>query len=215
MISNESKKLYLDWFEENEIPFEHNVMINGIRVFILPTKATKRIAYIIKGDTAPYTTKQARNILKKAKYFPVALKNEETKNEIFKHLLISMEHLKGNCNRKKRIGNGKKVAEFAMDMINKPTPAEKVFRDYLMSRNVFFETQVPIKGKTQWWIADFIVEKKTVVEIDGGYHKAPTQASRDKLKDKELEALGYTIVRITNENVFKGLEKISFNAEKI
>jgi len=50
---------------------------------------------------------------------------------------------------------------------------------------------------------DFLVDRWLVVEIDGAaYHSSPEAVARDQRRDQELEALGYTILRIPARRVF-------------
>jgi very-short-patch-repair endonuclease len=45
-----------------------------------------------------------------------------------------------------------------------------------------------------------------VVEIDGGIHAAQRQADRDR--SHELEALGYHVIRFSNQQVEAEMEKV-------
>lgn len=46
-------------------------------------------------------------------------------------------------------------------------------------------------------VADFVChEPRLVVELDGSVHEEPEQAAFDKKRDAEVEALGFTIIRI-------------------
>lgn len=211
-MTENSVNRYRDFFIKNQIPFEEDLVSSGIKIkFYLPQI---NVAYYNVLDNRPKEKEKIKAKLYSDGYIPRIL--NETKKGLEKaHLGGSEKQLRGekecqnfqlhpkpNKPKKKKIGNGSKVAEFATAMTNEPTPAEKAFRDYLLAKDIFFETQVPIKGKTQWWIADFVINKKIVVEIDGGYHKNPVQAARDKLKDRELIEKGYIVYRITNEDVF-------------
>ena len=57
------------------------------------------------------------------------------------------------------------------------------------------------------FIVDFAcVEKMVVVEIDGGYHDYVAEA--DILRQRELEQLGWTVIRYSNEDVVTDLEAV-------
>ncbi|HMA94053.1 MAG TPA: DUF559 domain-containing protein [Polyangiaceae bacterium] len=61
--------------------------------------------------------------------------------------------------------------------------------------------QVVIAGK---YIADFVAPSvKVIVEVDGGYHALRPAA--DAHRDRDLERLGYTIVRVDAERVVSAL----------
>lgn len=52
---------------------------------------------------------------------------------------------------------------------------------------------------------DFLDRKnKFVFEIDGKYHDSPEQRKRDYYRTLDLKKLGYTVYRITNEEIFSG-----------
>jgi very-short-patch-repair endonuclease len=54
------------------------------------------------------------------------------------------------------------------------------------------------------YIADFVcVEKKLIVELDGGIHKLKREA--DGVRDAALQTLGYRVLRITNEELMRDL----------
>ena len=49
---------------------------------------------------------------------------------------------------------------------------------------------------------DFVSQQEgLVIEIDGGYHSEPRQQIDDRLRENDLEQMGYHIIRFTNEEV--------------
>lgn len=40
---------------------------------------------------------------------------------------------------------------------------------------------------------------KIIIEVDGGYHKLLEQQEKDEFRDKAFSSIGYTTIRITNE----------------
>jgi very-short-patch-repair endonuclease len=59
------------------------------------------------------------------------------------------------------------------------------------------------------WIVDFYFPEVGLgIEVDGGYHRSRTQRARDLLKAAELDAAGVTLVRLTNEEIFAGRERL-------
>ena len=59
------------------------------------------------------------------------------------------------------------------------------------------------------YIADFCVPRKSlVIEIDGDIHANPEQEKYDKIRQRELELIGYRVIRYTNKDVFENLTKV-------
>ena len=68
------------------------------------------------------------------------------------------------------------------------------------------------KFKRQWSLGPYVVDfccidRKLVVEIDGGQHSE----ARDVRRTKALEAMGYRVVRFWNNDVFGNLEGVLTN----
>jgi very-short-patch-repair endonuclease len=76
------------------------------------------------------------------------------------------------------------------------TVAERALWDLLRAKRLNewkFRRQSGVAG----YVADFLChEPKLVVELDGSVHDEPEQAAFDKRRDAEIEALGFTIIRI-------------------
>lgn len=86
------------------------------------------------------------------------------------------------------------------ELISKQTQAEKVFKARLKACGLDYKFQEIIYTSTSFYIADFVFPlKKIVLELDGGYHTDPVQKVKDKLRTKELNSLGYKVIRLTNE----------------
>ena len=52
------------------------------------------------------------------------------------------------------------------------------------------------------YVADFLChELRLVVELDGAIHDQPTQISHDRNRDANLRALGYRVLRFTNQQI--------------
>ncbi|WP_454888281.1 endonuclease domain-containing protein [Sphingobium herbicidovorans] len=52
--------------------------------------------------------------------------------------------------------------------------------------------------------ADFLVDDKLVVEIDGAtYHSSPEAVARDRQRDEDMRREGYTVLRIPAQLVFQ------------
>jgi len=83
------------------------------------------------------------------------------------------------------------------------TQSEKEFYSVLSTLNVPFEKQYPFVINKKIFFADAVFHKThTVIEIDGGYHNKPDVKKRDAERTKMLNAIGYRVIRITNEEIY-------------
>ena len=91
-----------------------------------------------------------------------------------------------------------RMRQFARAMRNAPTDAEAALWDILRGKKLEglrFRRQHPIGG----YIVDFIcLDKKLIIETDGSQH---ADNPGDNLRDRRLEALGYTVLRFWNDDV--------------
>jgi very-short-patch-repair endonuclease len=56
------------------------------------------------------------------------------------------------------------------------------------------------------YYVDFVCrERRLIVEVDGGQH---SELREDRLRDSELQALGYRVIRIWNNDVTKNLQGV-------
>ena len=59
------------------------------------------------------------------------------------------------------------------------------------------------------YIADFFCHKaKLIIEIDGSIHRLPHVKGLDAFRQNYLELLGYYIIRFSNNDIHKNLEKV-------
>ncbi|MEO8770460.1 MAG: DUF559 domain-containing protein [Ferruginibacter sp.] len=95
--------------------------------------------------------------------------------------------------------------QFAKDNRKNATEAEAIMWEQLRDRQVDgfkFRRQHPIAG----YIPDFVcLEKKLIIEIDGEYHNDDEQKIFDSAREKWLNEYGYTLIRITNEEIKNSL----------
>lgn len=88
----------------------------------------------------------------------------------------------------------------ARELRQPQTPAEATLWRYLRNRNLKykFRRQHPIYR----FIIDFYcAEAKLLIEIDGDSHLEKEQIEYDKARTEYLEALGYKVIRFTNNDV--------------
>ena len=100
-----------------------------------------------------------------------------------------------------------------------PTEAEEFLWKQLKGKNL-----EGYKFRRQHIIDEFIVDfvclqKKLVVEVDGGYHSDDEIKKADELRTKILNELGYKVIRFSNEEVLSNyeavLEQISTELNKL
>jgi very-short-patch-repair endonuclease len=59
------------------------------------------------------------------------------------------------------------------------------------------------------FIVDFVtIAGKLVVEVDGATHSMPAEIEYDKKRTAILESLGFHVLRVDNEDVFKNLDGV-------
>ena len=102
-------------------------------------------------------------------------------------------------------GAKRTIFQHACELRKDMTPAE----EFLWSRlnksqlGVRFKAQQPI----DIFIADFYCHKhKLVVEVDGEIHES--QREYDENRTAELERFDLKVIRFTNEEVFRDIEKV-------
>src|SRR5260221_2218105 len=97
-----------------------------------------------------------------------------------------------------------KLKPLARQMRSEPTPAEVALWERLRGRKV-----AGCKFRRQHAIGKFIVdfyclEKQLVVEVDGPIHEYTQE--EDAVRQEFLESLGLKVVRVSNDEVFGGME---------
>lgn len=97
----------------------------------------------------------------------------------------------------------KRTKDFAKKLRKHPTRGEAALWRELRGAKiggVWFKRQYVIRG----WIADFYAPKpRLVVEVDGPSHWTKAGRERDAFRDRTMQDLGLTIVRVTNEEVLE------------
>ena len=100
------------------------------------------------------------------------------------------------------------VLKFARDLRQDETPAEIKLWEGLRGRRLGgfkFVRQLPVGG----YIADFVCrERKLIVEVDGATHSTDAELARDAKRSAFLEALGYCIFRVNNDDVYKNYNDV-------
>jgi len=100
------------------------------------------------------------------------------------------------------------MKEVRFELRENMTPAEGLLWERLKKKsihNLRFRKQHGIGP----YVADFYHAKSmTVIEIDGLIHENEEVKKNDSLREKYLLERGYKIIRFTNDEVFKNLEKV-------
>lgn len=95
---------------------------------------------------------------------------------------------------------------YAKEMRKKPTKAEEALWQILKEKQFAqykFRRQHPIAR----FIADFYCHSlRLVIEVDGGYHLEQEQKIFDSFRDEDMNALGISVLRLTNEEVLHNIE---------
>src|ERR1051325_2260180 len=96
----------------------------------------------------------------------------------------------------------------ARKLCQRQTPAEELLWQHLRNRrldNLKFRRQNPIENTS--YIVDFLCyEARIVVELDGSIHLS--QETDDAIRQANIEAQGYQVLRFRNEQLFDELEKV-------
>lgn len=102
--------------------------------------------------------------------------------------------------------------EINRKLLEKATPAELKFKHIaeLKHLNLKFQYRIDIIYKNsrrilRFYFADFCdVKNKMIFEIDGEYHLTEAQQKKDLKRTRDLVKMGYSVYRITNQEVMEG-----------
>ncbi|MDR2839966.1 MAG: valine--tRNA ligase, partial [Paludibacter sp.] len=105
------------------------------------------------------------------------------------------------------IANYGLLKEFAKNMRRFSTEAESALWEMLRRKNF------DLRFRRQHVIGDFIVDfvclqKKLIIEVDGGYHNEPDAVEHDRARTEILNNLGFSVIRFSNEEVIGNTDKV-------
>ncbi|MDD2536903.1 MAG: DUF559 domain-containing protein [Candidatus Absconditabacteria bacterium] len=108
--------------------------------------------------------------------------------------------------RKHYIDYNPNLKPLARELRNNMTQAEKNLRYHFLSECEYkFQRQKPIDQ----YIVDFFCDKlQLIIEIDGDSHYEDKAIKHDIRRTKTLEALGFKVIRFTNEEVLTNFEAV-------
>lgn len=114
--------------------------------------------------------------------------------------------MKHNRRKAKRVN----VYEFANQLRRNMTLAEKLLwaelQQYSTKWKLKFQTQIVVGGR---FIADFVCfNKRLIVEVDGSIHRLTSVKRKDRYRTKVLNRLGYIVIRFTNIQVTRTMNKV-------
>ncbi|MDY4411353.1 MAG: endonuclease domain-containing protein [Prevotella sp.] len=80
--------------------------------------------------------------------------------------------------------------------------------------NTLCHNRYNIKFRRQHIIGDFIVDfvclkSRLVIEIDGAYHAERNQQYSDEMRTKDLNMMGYEVIRFGNDDVFNDCKSVA------
>lgn len=122
-------------------------------------------------------------------------------------MLRTMRHKKSTASK----------LRYAARLRERPQRAEVKVYDYLLNKYHFngwpkHQEQVILRG----YIVDCLFRSCNVIlEIDGYVHRNPTKKEKDAERQSHLESAGYTVLRVTNEDVYANVAKALEPLEKL
>ncbi len=100
------------------------------------------------------------------------------------------------------------LTSLAKELRHTQTEAEGVLWSKLRNKQldgIKFRRQQPLGG----YIVDFVsLDKKLIIEIDGGQHSEEQAIKQDGQRTKWLENEGYRVIRFWNNDVLENLEGV-------
>ncbi len=102
----------------------------------------------------------------------------------------------------------KELTYLAKNLRKRSTDVERLLWSRLRAKrfdDLKFRRQHPI-GR---YIADFVcLERKLIIELDGGQHALPDEIDKDQQRTAWLESEGYTIIRFWDNDVLTNINGV-------
>ena len=110
------------------------------------------------------------------------------------------------------------LKELKTQNLKNNTKAEAILWECLRNKNLTYKFRR--QHIIDIFIADFIcIEKKLIIEVDGGYHNTIEQKEADEMRTEILNELGFKVIRFSNEEVIENtdnvIEKITATLESL
>lgn len=123
---------------------------------------------------------------------------------------ISSKTMKSHLNQGAKSGNDvEKALEVKWKLEEDATSEETKILAWLKESKVRYEFQKIYYIGITFIVADFLIEGKYVLEIDGGQHFKDNKLAEDKNRDNFFKKRGYTVTRISNYYI-RNLDKRQF-----
>lgn len=111
--------------------------------------------------------------------------------------------------QERKIHNKFDLKDRRKELRNNPTSAEDLLWQLLKGSKLEGR-----KFRRQHSIDRFIVDfycpsEKLIVELDGSIHDIDSVKKRDAMREKHLEGLGYKVVRVQNDDVFRNMHLVA------
>jgi very-short-patch-repair endonuclease len=92
------------------------------------------------------------------------------------------------------------LKDFAQTNKRFPTDAERLLWEHIRAKQLSFKfNRQHIIGD---YIVDFVcIEKRLVIEVDGGYHSEYKQMEKDEFRTQRLKDMGFHVIRFKNEDI--------------
>jgi very-short-patch-repair endonuclease len=118
------------------------------------------------------------------------------------------------ANKNNYYGYNSNLQPFAIQLRKSMTKAEACLWKYVLRAGMMKGYQFRRQRPVLYFIADFMCkELMLVIEVDGDIHLLEEVQEKDKLKDKILQEVGFTILRYTNDEVLHHIEQVTWNIE--
>lgn len=96
------------------------------------------------------------------------------------------------------------ATKFRNELLDLETPAEVLFKSYLIKLKIRYEFQKIIYAGKSFYIVDFFIPRKAVaIEIDGRQHSEEENVIKDLERTLDLKMVGIKeVYRFSNDEVF-------------
>jgi very-short-patch-repair endonuclease len=151
-------------------------------------------------------------------WFPIEfISQKKTRNEITKKNRRVNKLRTGIINATKK--TSPQLVEWTVknkkELDNKSTKSElSMFKALQKTFKKRIESQQPFVINGKVYYADLCIKSlKTIIEVDGGYHNTEEQRLKDAKRDEAFKSIGYTTIRVTNEQALSKQGKQDVVAE--
>ena len=103
----------------------------------------------------------------------------------------------------------KNLQPYANRLRKEMTKAEACLWKYVLRASKMKGFQFRRQRPVMQYIADFMCkELMLIIEVDGSIHQLEEIIKNDEVRQKALEAAGFTVLRFTNEEVLKDIQSV-------